>query len=351
MSKRIRQRRCSMCRGMMFVVLAALVVLAAVSADAAEVTIAVLTFEAKGKEVKEYGKQAGDLLTAMIPAVNPEIKTVERAKLDEILKELEMSLTGVADETNSLKVGKLAGAQLIVTGRLFVLDETLYAVAKIIGTETSKVKAEFSKGKLSGKLSPILEALAQKVALSITENLPDLLPAKDDKKSPADAIAAAIRGKRLPKVAVVVREEHVSRRTTVDPAVETEITFILKKCGFEIVGGKEKELSKWAKAFLGESGAKVPASISEADVIIVGEAFSEFAARTGNLVTCKARIEIQAIERETGKLLSIQRKNTRVADLSEQIAGKKALQKAAADIAPELIIEAVNAWNKTAKRR
>ena len=76
-------------------------------------------------------------------------------------------LTGVVDEASALKVGKLAGAQLLVTGRLFIIDDTLYAVSKIISTETSKVKAEVSKGPVSGKFSTVIEKLFRKPRISV----------------------------------------------------------------------------------------------------------------------------------------------------------------------------------------
>ena len=62
------------------------------------------------------------------------------------------------------------------------------------------------------------------------------------------------------------------------------------------------------------------------DMLIAGEAFSEFAARIGNIVSCSARTEINMVSRKDGKVVLTDRVTTRAADLSEKIAGKKALQ-------------------------
>jgi ethanolamine utilization microcompartment shell protein EutS len=75
----------------------------------------------------------------------------------------------------------------------------------------------------------------------------------------------------------------------------------------------------------------------QADVIIKGEGFSEFALRCGNLISVKARLEIAAVDRATGKVVATDRQTSVEVDLTEQIAGKKALQTAAAAIAERLL--------------
>ena len=69
----------------------------------------------------------------------------------------------------------------------------------------------------------------------------------------------------------------------------------------------------------------------------MGEGFSEFAMRHGNLVSVKARLEVKAVDRQTDKVIAMDRQTAVVVDLTEQIAGKSALQKAAAEIAERLL--------------
>jgi len=67
---------------------------------------------------------------------------------------------------------------------------------------------------------------------------------------------------------------------TIDPAAETELSLILTQCGFTLASDK---------------------SDTKPDIELVGEAFSEFGMRKGNLVSCKARVELKALEKVTGK--------------------------------------------------
>ncbi len=74
-----------------------------------------------------------------------------------------------------------------------------------------------------------------------------------------------------------------------------------------------------------------------ADVLVTGEGFSEVAGRIGNFVSVRARVEIKAVDRKTGKVLAVDRQTTIAVDLSEQVAGKAALQQAAAALSERIL--------------
>ena len=67
------------------------------------------------------------------------------------------------------------------------------------------------------------------------------------------------------------------------------------------------------------------------------EGISELAARHGNLISVKARVELKAVDRMTDKVLVADRQAAIVVDLAEQIAGKSALQEAAAALAERIL--------------
>ncbi len=57
-----------------------------------------------------------------------------------------MNLSGLANPDEATKVGHLTGAKLLVTGSVIEVDKSLYLVAKIIGTETTRVVGASVKG-------------------------------------------------------------------------------------------------------------------------------------------------------------------------------------------------------------
>ncbi len=312
-------------------------------ACAEKLTVAVLGFEIKDKAITELGTKITDLVTAQL-STSRQIKLVEREKLDKILEELGLSLTGIVDEHQAAKIGHLSGAKILVTGRAFTVDKDLIIVAKVIGTETSKVRAEIAKGSLSGELTPIVDELSKKIAKVISEKGSTMVARIVKVEDRIKEIRDKIKKKELPKVLVAVSERHLGR-PAIDPAAETELIYILKKCGFTVATKKQPGLSDWAREYFEEAELEIPAAIKAADVVILGEAFSEFGTRTGNLVSSKARVEVHAVDRLTGKVLAIDRETNVAVDLSEQIAAKTAIQEAAADIAFRLIPEFVEKWN------
>ena len=120
----------------------------------------------------------------------------------------------------------------------------------------------------------------------------------------------------LPTVSVSITEQHIGR-AVIDPAAQTEMKLMFQQLGFEVIDPA--------------------ASGRQADVQISGEAFSELAGRRGNLVSCRSRVEIKAVRPASGKLLVADRQTDVAVDLAEHIAGKSALENAAAKLMDRLI--------------
>ena len=72
-------------------------------------TVAVLDFEAKEAGGAEMGSKIGDLLTIFLSQMG-NFEMVDRSKLEEVLKEQALSLTGAVDPEQAVQVGRLVGA-------------------------------------------------------------------------------------------------------------------------------------------------------------------------------------------------------------------------------------------------
>jgi len=320
--------------------------------------VAILPFESgKTKEgEQELGSQVADLLAGVLGTAD-NLELVQRAELEKVLREHSLNLTGVADPAQQLQMGKLVGAQFLVTGRMFPLDRDLALVGKLTSVETSKMVALVVQGPLSEKLAPLVQKLADQVKTAIQNKAEALLPAADGTPDAAESIRQALEKNRgqgprlnqLPQVVVQILETHrAAQPARVDPAAATEFLSLLKDCRFSVAdaNAQDRTLAEWARKFLADSDIKPPLGKVQGDVLLVGEGFSEFGTRMGDLVTCVARLEVQAVDVQTGKVLAIGRRTTRATDLAEGVAAKSALERAAREIAVKLIPEAVQAWRE-----
>ena len=238
---------------------------------------------------------------------------MDRSTLARALQEHELNLTGLVAPDQATKIGKLIGARIIVTGRIFQLDSQLYLNAKIIGTETSLVVGVLVIGEKDAKTGDLLMKLSEEVAKKLRAKGAELVAQPDAGKDPLPELKKAFAGRKLPAVSVQIQERHIASGPVVriDPAVETEIRSLLGECGFKVIDGDATQQA--------EAGVKL---------VVHGDAFSEFAAKIGNLVSCEARVEVKVTDRKTGEVLFNDRQTTRAVDLAENVAGKTALQKA-----------------------
>jgi len=257
---------------------------------------------------------------------------------------LALSKTGLIDDSSATKIGHMLGAQVMVTGKAFPLDDELFIVAKVIGVETSRVYAAKTSGALSGKLAPMVESLSKKVSKILLKHDTALVGKEKKKTDYVVQINKSLGSTKRPHVSVFVSESHLNREVK-DPAVETELIYLLTKSNFKVTDERNRPLSDWAKAYLDDSNLTPPKD-ADADVLVVGEAFSEFATRRGELISCKARVELRAIDVKSGRIIAIERKTATVVDIAENIAAKAALQKATQELSLTFIPDLAKKWNK-----
>jgi hypothetical protein len=295
----------------------------------AKVSVAIIDFESQAPGNPQLGTQLSDILTARL-SIYDQFQLVERKKLEDLLKEHQLNLTGMVDTPDAIKAGKLIGARILIFGRAFALDRDLYIVTKIVGTETSQVKGTIAKGSLESNLSEIIDKVATDLTDGLVKWTPELLPKTEKYNDKIAALKQRLEGKKLPTVAVLISETHENRQAAAaasDPAAQTEFKKIFKEVGFDVIEADKKELEKWTKDF----------SFAGVDIVITGEGFSEFGTRINGLVSCSARLEAQATKKEDHKVISSQRTTRRAVDLSEAIAAKTALQAAGRELAIKTI--------------
>ncbi len=288
---------------------------AAHAEDAPVLTAAVLNFESS-EDKKNLGTQVATILAVKLSSA-ANLVLVERAELDKALGELELGLSGTVSADSATKIGHLTGAKLLITGRIFAMDDkSTSIVTKIIGTETSRVFGEMVTFPVGGNLEEAVGQLAGKIKTATKDHGDTLVAKVESHEAFIARLRKSIEGKTLPTIAVEISEVHLSRPIA-DPAAQTEMKLILQQAGFDVIDPARAD--------------KKP------DVTIKGEAFSELGMRRGNLVSCKARVELQITPRDSAAPSRVDRQIEVAVDLSEGIAAKSALQKAGAKLAERLV--------------
>jgi hypothetical protein len=285
------------------------------AAEPPVLTVAVFDFESKDEAVRDLGPKVATILNATLSA-EPNLILVERAELEKVLGEQELGLSGTVSADTAAKVGNLTGAKVLVTGRVFKVDKETMIVAKVIGTETSRVYGEMVKGAPAASITDLSAELAKKIAATVGakgETLVVKVVAREDRIA---KIKKSLKSDKLPSVSVKIPEQHFGT-PVIDPAAQTELGLILQECGFKLVDDKSSD---------------------KADVEISGEAFSAFGLRKGNLISCKARVEVKA-RKANGDIIAVDRQTSVAVDVAEQTAAKTALQNAAVELAERLVVK------------
>jgi hypothetical protein len=275
-------------------------------------TVALLNIETKDDAPKDSGPKLTVLLNALLSA-DTNIVLVERAELEKALGEQELTLSGAVSSETAVTLGNLVGAKVLITGKAFKVNEDLVVTAKVISTETSRVYSEMVSGP-SGALDKLAQELTKKLSATLTARADTLHAKVQSRDDRVQAISKKLKTGKRPAVAIRIPEQHFGSPVA-DPAAETELGIILQQCGFTLVDSK---------------------SARPADIEITGEAFSAFGARRGQMISCKARIELKAHRKSDGSILAIDRQTSVAVDIAEQTAAKTALENAAAELAGRL---------------
>ena len=277
-------------------------------------SIAVFDFDSKDEAVRDLGPKVATLINANLSA-EPQLIIVERSELEKALGEQELGLSGTVTSDSAAKVGQLTGAKVLVTGRVFKADEQTIIVAKIIGTETSRVYGEVVTGKPGAAITDLSAELAKKIAADVAQKGDTLVAKVESLEDRLAKIKKALGDKKLPAVSVKIEEQHFGQHV-IDPAAQTEMSLILQQCGFTLAD---------------DNSTNRPA------IAITGEAFSEFGMSKGNLKSCRARIEIKARDVASGKIISVDRQTSVAVDIAEHIAAKTALQNGVDELTERLL--------------
>ncbi len=357
-------------------------------------TLAVMDFEIKAGYSAR--RQLGDGLSDMLVNALVEsqcFRVVERSRMKDLLREQGLGLGGTINPSTAASVGKLAGAQLLVMGSVTEFKENesggifgavlgkvatgagmstahVGLIIRVVDATTGEILMSKSVDKKVNKIGFVgggsvfglpmggglfkSKAMQDAIEQALIETV-GIISAQKARITPSTSYTSTDQQSTFasttndcshltsasgPKFMVVIPEIHI-RRPVPDPAGETEIIRKFLEKGLNVVDQQQIENLRYdarvTNAVKNSSAAATLGTEFGADIIIIGEAFSEFASNQGNMVSCRARVEARAIETSTGRILAANGTHAGGADISELVAGKTALRNAGSELADYFI--------------
>lgn len=349
-------------------------------AEPEKIPVAIASFSSAAN-VREADTVRRALADGLINALaqREDVRVVERERMAEALQDLRMSSEGLIDQATALQLGKMTGARVIVTGNVLQLDDELVITARLINTETGELVATRAQGS-RGHLLAVVDELAAGVAERLVQDDKGALARADDRDAERtaaqrQALQDRLKGLARPRLLVLLPESHLNRIVP-DPAGETELVEWLLACGFPVASAEyagveaptpaaqwESETdvrirrpnlrdgvqwlisSRSIHGFVTGGMSKDADKLLEiADVLILGQGISERASNRSGIQSCKARLELKAINIQTGEILLSKSTYGAGLDVAEHIAGKRALQAAGRQMALDLIPALAQRW-------
>jgi TolB-like protein len=104
-------------------------------------SMADFTVESDNPEYKYLGKGLAIMVGGELRK-SKQVELIEREQLNAILKEMEFSLSDLANEQNQLKVGNMLSAQYLVMGNVVDMGVTLLVSVRVVEVSTGKIAWE-----------------------------------------------------------------------------------------------------------------------------------------------------------------------------------------------------------------
>lgn len=127
-------------------------------------TLAVLNFDNNTGRA-DYDPMGRGLAAMMISdlAASPELRLVERERMQDVLKEQNMQRSAMFDSTTAVKAGRLLGAEFIATGSLTAAAPELRIDMRLIRVETGEIVKTARVTGPEDKLFDLEQQLAERV--------------------------------------------------------------------------------------------------------------------------------------------------------------------------------------------
>ena len=342
--------------------------------------LAVLAFDSNFDQAKNSGSLIAEILAVKLSMENT-LRVLDRKDIDKTLKEQKLSLSGLVTADQAVKIGKLLGAKLLVTGRVTSLNSGVFVICKVVNAETSEMKGFFMRAKNGVDLAELVDKASDKLIAKLPGWIKELVPPAQRPPDDAAVLKQLLKGKVVPKIGVWIPEQHYRKQVIVviDPAVETEFQLLMSESKMSVIEVDKAMMSKAyslpqesqqrpestrpvnaqrqavrqlvGKTTAGEKSVDLQKLLPGGRYLICGEAFSEEAEPLHGLVICSARAEVKIIDLKTGKIVLADRETASAPGLSSRVAGKTALQKCGRRLARRMLPKLIELFPSAGEKK
>lgn len=151
-------------------------------------TVAVLDFTSFMMGDGGAAVNLGKAITAMLVTEfsnRDGIQVIERAQLNDMLREQDLVLSGRVDESSAIEIGKLLGAQYVLLGQASSIVDNLRMDIRAVDVETSEIVAVLKKSDRTSELLSVVVALADEFGQQLNLVPPSNRPAMEPIPVPA----------------------------------------------------------------------------------------------------------------------------------------------------------------------
>ncbi len=126
-------------------------------------TVAVMDFSSfmmgDGGAAVNLGKAVSAMLVTEFSA-REGIRIVERAQLNDLLREQDLNLSGRIEESDAIQVGKMLGVQYVLHGQVMSIVDNLRMDIRAVDVETSEIVTVMKKSDKTSELFAVVVLLA-----------------------------------------------------------------------------------------------------------------------------------------------------------------------------------------------
>lgn len=133
------------------------------------VDMAVLNFSVNSSETNMDFLSAGisDIIVSTL-GEKPNIRLVEREKLNKVVQELSLSNSGLVSDKQQIKIGELTGAEFVITGSITFIQSSFMINSKVLEVKTGRIASTQSvKGNDKEKIFDSVDLISHKIYTDI----------------------------------------------------------------------------------------------------------------------------------------------------------------------------------------